>query len=195
MLRPLEGFEAMLEPSFVSNLLVAVAITFMLVLAFMGKWAKKCGMAWTSLYGQFIAALLFMALATVGRTSVEVYVQLMIVLFYFSGLAGLFANPMAMGIVPPDQRDKWISRQSLFQNFSSAVGPFPRSPPARSSRAATWWPTASRAPSRHSRTWRSRRSSRSRDRRRRSSRPRRRRPRRSTRRRATPHGRASRSTG
>jgi hypothetical protein len=74
--------------------------------------------------GQSTAGVLFFVLGTVGLFDMATYVPVMFVLFYFSGIASLFTNPMVMAIVPPSERDRWIGYQSMFQNLSSAFCPF-----------------------------------------------------------------------
>jgi MFS family permease len=108
----------------INYLLVGIALVFVGVMATMGKWVARFGIGFTSVIGQSTAGVLFFVLGTVGLLDMAAYVPIMYVLFYFSGLASMFTNPMVMALAPPSERDRWIGYQSTFQNVSSAFCPF-----------------------------------------------------------------------
>jgi len=108
----------------INYLLVGIALVFVGVMATMGKWAGRFGIGFTSVIGQCAAGVLFFLLGTLGLLDMATYVPIMFILFYFSGLASMFTNPMVMAIAPASERDQWIGYQSTFQNVSSAFCPF-----------------------------------------------------------------------
>jgi MFS family permease len=107
----------------INYLLVGIALVFIGVMSTMGKWAARFGIGFASVIGQSTAGVLFFVLGTVGLFDMATYVPVMFVLFYFSGIASLFTNPMVMAIVPPSERDRWIatSRCSRIYPLRSAL--------------------------------------------------------------------------
>jgi MFS family permease len=121
---PPVAWPALQDVHIINYLLVGIALVFVGVMSTMGKWAAKFGIGFASGIGQSIAGVLFFVLGTVGLYDITAYVPIMFVLFYFSGIAGLFTNPIIMTIAPASERDRWIGYQSTFQNLSSAFCPF-----------------------------------------------------------------------
>jgi MFS family permease len=121
---PPVAWPALQDVHVINYFLVGIALVFVVVMATMGKWAAKFGIGFASVIGQSTAGVMFFVLGTVGLIDIATYVPIMFVLFYFSGIASMFTNPMVMAIAPASERDRWIGYQSTFQNLSSAFCPF-----------------------------------------------------------------------
>jgi MFS family permease len=120
-------------------LLVGIAVVFVVTMATMGKWSAKFGIGYASFFGQSIAGVTFFLLGTVGLLHFAAYVPIMYVLFYFSGIATLFAIPMFSALAPAAERDRWIGYQTMFQNLSTAFCPFVLLPVMKLETAGNLW--------------------------------------------------------
>merc|ERR1711937_260248 len=105
---PPVAWPALQDVYILNYLLVGIALIFFVIMATMGKWVQKFGIGYASVIGQCMAGTLFFVLGTLGLYDFATYVPIMFVLYYFSGIAAMYTNPMIMAIAPASERDRWI---------------------------------------------------------------------------------------